>query len=176
MADPTAGDGLELLPALKSCYFCGTHNPLGPRIRYAYDPQNECVTGRADLDRAYCGYPGVVHGGIQSALLDDVMYWAVTYRTTTSSVTLELSCRYRKTARLGEPLVLRARCGAREGRKAEAAGELLDERGEVLAEATALYLLHPREEFLATLFPEFDFEGCTAAMRRRFSERGSPAP
>lgn len=164
------GSGAEphLLPSFRTCYFCGTENEKGLGIRYFYEPAADRITGRAKPEEIHCGYPGILHGGLQSALLDDVMYWAVMFRTATSSVTLEITCRFRKTAELGRAFLLQATSGRPEGRKARARGELLNEDGALLAEASGLYLLHPRDEFLTRTLPYFDFQGCSEATVRHF--------
>jgi acyl-coenzyme A thioesterase PaaI-like protein len=125
--------------------------------------------GWVEPEESHCGYPGVLHGGLQSAFLDDVMYWAVASRTLTSSVTVELSCRFRSVAHLGQRFELVGTAGAPEGRKLRAEGALLAPNGTTIAEANALYLLHPREEFVRTMLPYFDFHGCSPGMVERFS-------
>ncbi len=128
----------------------------------------ERVVGGVSPEEVYCGYPGILHGGLQAALLDDVMYWAVSYRTATSSVTLDLNCQFRKSARLGQRFELEARCSPPEGRKVRAEGDLRSAEGELLAQASGLYLLHPREEFVSLMLPWFDFDGCSPAIVRHF--------
>lgn len=159
---------MERLPSFVTCYFCGTQNRQGFGIRYDYDPNTDQVEGFAEPDEDFCGYPGILHGGIQSALLDDVMYWAVSHRTATSSVTVELRCRFVNVARLGQRFVLRARAHGSKGRKTQSEGWLLDEAGDIVAEASGLYLIHSRDVFESRILPLLDFEGCSDAMVSRY--------
>lgn len=159
----------RLLPSFKTCYFCGTENRHGFGIRYAVDGKTGAVGGTFVPDEYLCGYPGILHGGLQGALLDDVMYWAVAHAQQTSSVTLELRTRFVKTASLGGRFLLRATCRSAEGRKAWAAGTLQSPDGDTVAEAEGLYLLHEKTQFRRDILPFFDFEGCDPTMVDRFS-------
>ncbi|GAB4272927.1 MAG: PaaI family thioesterase [Deferrisomatales bacterium] len=166
---------MERLPSFKTCYFCGNDNPRGFGIAYFYDPDRDRVAGEVTPDAAFCGYPGILHGGIQSALLDDVMYWAVSYRAATSSVTLELTTRFLQAARLGERFALYAQVEAVDGRKVRAAGVLQNASGDPVARGVGLYLLHPREVFLRDMLPYFDFEGCSEVVCARYRQ-GNASP
>ncbi|MDW7710674.1 MAG: PaaI family thioesterase [Deferrisomatales bacterium] len=159
---------MERLPSFRSCYFCGTENRSGLGIRYFRDGGKDRVWGSVDPGSMLCGYPGILHGGIQAALLDDVIYWAVAYRFALTSVTVSLNTRFRAPARLGRAFRLEAWVAVARGRKVTARGELRDAKGGVVAEGEGVYLLHPTEVFREQMLPYFDFSGCSEAMRARF--------
>ncbi|GAB4254883.1 MULTISPECIES: PaaI family thioesterase [Deferrisoma] len=161
-----------LLPSFRSCFFCGTENPRGWGIRYRVEPSTGRVEGAVRADPAFCGYPGVVHGGIQAALLDDVMYWAVAWRAGTSSVTVGLSTRFRAVAPTGAELRLEARVVSSDERDVRAAGTLLGPDGRVLCEAEGTYRLHAREVFERDMLPFLEFGGCPPEVVGRFRGRG----
>ena len=94
----------------------------------------------------YQGYPGVAHGGIVAAMLDEVagrvhmggdpprfMY------------TARLDIRYRKNVPVGQPLRLVGRAGKDRGRTAEANSAIYDSNGALLAEASALLVDVPED-------------------------------
>lgn len=165
---------MERLPSFRSCFFCGSGNARGLGIAYSWDPQRGCVVGEVRPGDELCGYPGILHGGLQSALLDDVIYWAVTHRFAATSVTLSLSTRFRAPARLGQRFSLWARSEPQPGRKVTGRGGLEAEDGSLVAEAEGLYLLHPREVFLRDMAPHFDFSRCPPSVVRRFLEPDGP--
>ena len=165
----------QVLPSFRSCFFCGTGNRSGLHIRYHHDPDRDRVYGSVTPDSKLCGYPDVLHGGIQAALLDDVMFWAVAHHHATSCATLELTCTYHTPAALGQAFELEATAGTADGRKARAKGRLLSSGGAVVASARALYLLHSPERFRTDVLPLLDFEGCKPAMAEHFSN-SRPVP
>ena len=107
------------------------------------------------------GGPGLVHGGIVGAALDEACGLLATwYRFPT--VTARIAIRYRKPVPVNRELALAARVTESRGRRIEIVGELRDGE-ELLAEAEGTFLHVPLEHFLAT--PEGRAAG--AAWRNR---------
>jgi acyl-coenzyme A thioesterase PaaI-like protein len=160
---------MERLPSFRSCFFCGSENRAGMGLEYFYDAAADRVLGWVAPGSELCGYPGILHGGLQSALLDDVIYWAVTHRFVLTSVTVALTTRFRAPARLGQRFSLRGWVTGSDGRKVTARGELGDGDGTTFAEGEGVYLLHGEEVFREQMLPHFDFSPCSGEMRRRFT-------
>lgn len=94
------------------------------------------------------GGPGIAHGGIVGAALDEACGLLATwYRF--PAVTARISIRYRRPAPVGKTLRVTARVAAERGRRIEITGELRDGE-ELLAEAEGAFLHVPLEHFLAT--------------------------
>ena len=161
---------LELLPSFVSCHFCGTENPAGYGIRYRVDTTQGLVRGEVDPPETSCGYPGILHGGLQSALLDDVMWWAAAYAGASSSVTLSMTTHFEHSARLGAPFTLESRVTGRDGRKINAEARMVDGDGETVSRGEGLYLFLNRDEFEDKMLTLLDFSGCSEPIRRHFVE------
>lgn len=58
------------------CFVCGKANPIGLKLDFSYDDSGSAFAS-LKLSELFEGYPGVIHGGIISALLDEVMAKAV---------------------------------------------------------------------------------------------------
>jgi acyl-coenzyme A thioesterase PaaI-like protein len=85
----------------------------------------------------------MVHGGIISTLLDEVMSWSL-YRHGIWAVTGELTTRYRKPIRIGEPVLARGWLVRDRGRVIDVAGEIRsDPQGDLLAEGTSKFVRVP---------------------------------
>ncbi len=54
------------------CFICGRNNPHGLYVRFCDNGRNE-VYANPIVPDAYQGYPGIVHGGIVAALLDEAV-------------------------------------------------------------------------------------------------------
>ena len=94
------------------------------------------------------GGPGIAHGGIVGAALDEACGLLATWHRF-PTVTARIAIRYRRPARINVPLAVSARVTGERGRRIEIAGELRD-GDELLAEAEGTFLHGPLEHFLAT--------------------------
>lgn len=116
------------------------------------------AVGHVTLGDAHEGAPARSHGGIVSALFDDVFGFVLTIERQ-AAFTGTLTIRYEQGVPIGEPLVCRVRLDRREGRKLYMSGELtigaansdsgLDgsEEGNVVTRATAIFIAIPEDTF-----------------------------
>ena len=77
-----------------NCFACAPHNDCGLRLRFMSDGQK--IWSDWQPDRRYQGYGGVVHGGIQATLLDEVASWALYALVGLAGLTSELQVQYLK--------------------------------------------------------------------------------
>ncbi len=68
--DSQTPDGL-LQPNSQHCFVCGVSNPFGLHLRFFETAPDE-VTAYVTLPDHFQGYPGITHGGIIAAMLDEV--------------------------------------------------------------------------------------------------------
>jgi uncharacterized protein (TIGR00369 family) len=119
-----------------TCFGCGQANHSGLRMRF----RRTADGAEADyvVPDAYNGAPGVVHGGIQAALLDEVMgICAHAAYPDERVVTADLRLRYRRPVATNSPLTIRARISREEGPSLFIDGEIVDEAGDILTGAEA---------------------------------------
>jgi uncharacterized protein (TIGR00369 family) len=125
----------------RDCVICGRENPVG--LRLAYAAAAGTAEARWTVDPRYCGVPGVLHGGLVLALLDDAMWYAA-YSLGAFTLTAEASVRYRAPVRAGRTVVARGRVVDHRGRLWRLAAELVDAAdGAVLAAASGKFLEVP---------------------------------
>ena len=94
------------------------------------------------------GGPGIVHGGIVGAALDEACGLLATWHRF-PAVTARIAIRYRRPVPINRPLRISSRVTADRGRRIEIAAELRD-GDELLAEADGAFLHVPLEHFLTT--------------------------
>lgn len=132
-----AGEAEAPEASYELCYGCGQDNPQGLRMVFAHLPDGsaECLyTAPTHL----AGAPGVIHGGVQATLLDEVMGHAVHLSGADPDLdiaTVDFSLRYRRPAPVGVPLTVRGRLVRAEGRDFFVRGEIVSPSGEVLTSA-----------------------------------------
>jgi acyl-coenzyme A thioesterase PaaI-like protein len=118
------------------CYACGDLNPVGLHLHFRIE--GEWAIASFVARREHQGYPGFVHGGIVSALLDEAMGWA-TYGRGIWAVTGRMEMRFRGIVPVGEELEVRGRITRDRGRTLEVMAELRGPSGSMLAEAEGLF-------------------------------------
>lgn len=124
-------DKLELIDD-SWCIVCGKANPIGLRQRFLVEG-DEYVTYFTPR-KEHQGYRGIVHGGITSMLLDEVM---ARYAMDQGcySVTAELTVRYKKPAVVGRRLRFAAKIDSVNGRSVVTSASATDDDGVVVATA-----------------------------------------
>ena len=142
-SDPT--DLLDERLYQQYCFACGRENPFGLHMRFRRDGAAGVVCEYTPR-REDQGFPGMVHGGVIVALLDEAMAWAMFASDRALGVTAKMEIRYRRPASPGAPLTVRATVGRNRGRRIEAESSVDDLEGNRLVEASALFLRVPQDD------------------------------
>ena len=138
MSNVVNGTGFRKQPNSRSCFVCGVENPFGLKLTFMETPEGE-VFSKIRVPRQYEGYPGVVHGGITAAMLDEVVgRTAMVGNHNHFWVTAKLELRYRRPVPSETELTLRGRLVKSRGKVTVAHGELRLPDGDLAAEAEAL--------------------------------------
>ncbi len=58
-------------PSSRYCFMCGKQNPIGLKMEWMNDKEEKLIKGIVVVPEHFNGYPGVVHGGIVAAILDE---------------------------------------------------------------------------------------------------------
>ena len=126
------------------CFGCGRQNPIGLKMTFFED--GEQVWAPWTPLREHQGYEEIVHGGLITTVLDEVMGWAI-YVRKLWAVTGSINVRFRKPVMVGEALTARAWVATVSGRKVDVRAQLVrDCDGQVLAEGSALFIRVPEEQ------------------------------
>lgn len=138
----------------RMCLVCGLKNPSGLAASFLELENGDLLALFRPRDE-HQGYPGLLHGGITTAILDETIGRAVMARHPEDmwGVTIEISVRFRKPVPLGRELRVIGRLTKDTRRFFEGSGELLLPDGQVAAEATGRYMRLPLERIT-----DFDFE------------------
>ncbi|HEX2696640.1 MAG TPA: PaaI family thioesterase, partial [Anaerolineales bacterium] len=126
----------------------GLENPVGLHL-HIYETEPGVIESQYIAPEHFQGYPGVLHGGIVAALLDEIsgrvhMGGATDPRF---MFTGKLEVKYRKNVPIGKMLKIVAKAGKVRSKMAESWAGIYDESGELLAEATALHINVPENQF-----------------------------
>jgi acyl-coenzyme A thioesterase PaaI-like protein len=124
-------------PSSEMCFVCGLRSPVGLRLLFYDDGVSEV---RVDLTipSAYQGYPGIAHGGIVAAILDETLgRVGIIANPNRFTVTVRMEIKYRQPVPVETPLVVVGKAIKLRGRLVQATGEVRLPDGSVAAEAEA---------------------------------------
>lgn len=129
------------------CFGCGSNNPDGMRLKFAYDEETDSFICRFRLGKRYTGPPGHAHGGIIATILDEAM-GKVNKLRNVIALTSEITVNYLKPVPLNKPLRVES-CEVRvKGRRHINKAEILNEKNEVLARSQGLFIaIDPQKMF-----------------------------
>ena len=151
-----------------ACFGCGD-NPIGFHLPHPETEGADRYETTFSFDERHQGGPGLAHGGMVAALIDEACGLVATwYRFPT--VTGRMFLRYRRPVPINKPLSVRAWVEEERGRRVFVRGELWDAE-ELLAEARLAFVHVPLEHFLDT--PE-GREHAAAWRKRLEAEQPSP--
>ncbi len=120
------------------CFVCGDKNPIGLGVKF-YE-RDGGATAEFVPKEVLEGYKGLLHGGILSSLLDEVMIKAVLVKNI-YCVTAELAVRYKKPIEISDKLMLFGYIEKKNGRVFTTRGWAKNRNGEVAAEAQGKYFI-----------------------------------
>jgi acyl-coenzyme A thioesterase PaaI-like protein len=134
-------------PTSRSCFVCGRDNPVGLKVKWDQDPGAGELRGTVIIPEHFNGYPGVTHGGIVAAILDETAGRTILIDGGFDDlmVTAKLEVVYRRPTPTGVPLEAVGRLLRRSDTRAEAEAELRLPDGTVAARATVFLARPPAE-------------------------------
>ena len=123
------------------CLVCGIENRFGLKTQFFETTENEVIAVFSPREE-HQSYPGIAHGGVSAALLDEVIGRAIMvhHDQDTFGVTVDLQVKYRKPVPLGVELKAVARITEDHGRMFSGTGELYLPDGQVAVSAKGKYL------------------------------------
>lgn len=137
---------MDYQPSSRTCFLCGRENPLSLKLRWVNDHKANRVVAHVTVPDDYNSYPGIVHGGVVAAMLDETSGRAVLLEDDNRLfVTLKLETTFRKPTPTGVPLTVVGWIVQDRGTRVKAAGEIRLPDGSVSAKCTSLLVLPPDE-------------------------------
>jgi len=151
-----AGDGdtgAKLQPHHDYCYVCGPNNPAAADITLRCNTNQ--VIGEVKLDHRHQGVPGLAHGGVIAAIVDEIA-GSLLIAHSLRFVTARLDVEYIAPVPIDQPLSLTAWLDQAHGRKHTVITEIRS--GTVLlATGRALFITVPIDHFTSLGIPRGAF-------------------
>lgn len=127
------------------CFGCSPHNPIGLHLSFYDEGDFVCATWTPQKE--YEGFKNVLHGGIQTTLLDEIASWTVYTRLKSAGVTSNINIRFRKPVLISQgPITLKSKLIEMTRNFATMETKLFNSEGMVCCEAEIKYFIYPEEK------------------------------
>ncbi|HEY43548.1 MAG TPA: PaaI family thioesterase [Anaerolineae bacterium] len=130
----------------KMCLVCGLKNPFGLKTSF-YELENEELLAIFRPSEEHQSYPGRLHGGIATAVLDETIGRSILMKDRDIwGVTIHFSTHYRQPVPLDEEIRVIGRIDHIAHRYFEGSGEILLKDGSVAVEGKGKFLKLPLDD------------------------------
>ncbi|TXT59822.1 MAG: Thioesterase (modular protein) [Promethearchaeota archaeon] len=131
-----------------NCFGCSPHNDYGLKMRI-YMSEKGCFS-RLTVTDEYCGFDGIVHGGIIATILDEIAAWTLIIRLQKLGVTQEATIHYFKLVVTNIPVIAEGHIIAQGDKMVLVKASIKSIEDELLAESESKWLI-PDLNMLAKL-------------------------
>ncbi len=153
-----------LLPGYKTCFFCGpATGGLTLELKYE-DGKAFCEFTAAEK---FQGYNGMLHGGIVSGILDEVMWWTAFMNTKISLVTWKIETEFKRPISCGMSYRASGELVRIAHRTYYVSGLIADADGKVCARANASFR-EAKDISLEQIARHLDYRGVPQEIRGFF--------
>ena len=123
---------MKMIQRYGNCFVCGDKNDIGLKLDF-YEKDGKA---RAEFTptKNFEGYKDILHGGILSTLLDEVMIKSILAKEILT-VTSQIEVKFKKPAVIGEKLIIEGEITGERSRLILTEGKVFREDGTVVAEA-----------------------------------------
>ncbi|WP_066633370.1 PaaI family thioesterase [Desulfolucanica intricata] len=119
------------------CFACSTKNKSGLKMKFSHE--GDVCRSTFVASREHEGWPGFMHGGLVTTLLDEVMsQWL--WGREMAAMTAELNVRFIKPVPVGQPITIEGRMEFIKGRLIVLNGQVVLPDQTVAAKATGKFL------------------------------------
>ena len=123
-----------------NCFGCSPTNPSG--LQMSFLAGDSSVTSHVTVPEHLCGWNKLVHGGVLSTILDEIMSWAAIHLLKQIPMTKSISVDFIKPVYVGHPLNVEGRVLEKIGRRdALMEGKILNANDECCTRATGTFAI-----------------------------------
>lgn len=124
-----------------NCFVCGEKNPIGIKLDFKIEKNVEEKFSKAEftLSEVFEGYPGIIHGGIVTSILDEAMA-KIILSEGIKAVTLSIQVKFLKSMSPGTAYSVKGSVKSRKKKFIFTTAEI-SEAGNAVAQAEAVFFV-----------------------------------
>lgn len=138
---------MEKQPSSRTCFMCGRQNEIGLKMNWYNDYDAQKIRAELVVPEHFNGYPGIVHGGIVAAILDETSGRALMLNRQFDDlfITTKLEVKYHQPTPTGQVLQVTGWVIKRFSRFARVAAEIRSPDGTLCADCEATVARPPHK-------------------------------
>ncbi len=138
---------MDQQPSSRNCFMCGRENDRGLKMTWFNDYEAQQIRADVTIAEGFNGYPGIVHGGIVAAILDETAGRALMLDRDFEAmfITAKLEVKYHQPTPTNQPLQVVGWINRRYSRFARVGAEIRLADGTVTARCEAVVARPPRK-------------------------------
>lgn len=126
-----------------NCFGCSPANPVG--LHMEFFEEGEWIISEWNPSNHYQGYKTVLHGGIQTTLMDELASWTVYVKAQTAGVTSNINITFRKPVYTNTGIItLKAKIENQSRKLVHIRTELYNPELQLCSEASIEYFIYPQ--------------------------------
>jgi len=127
-----------------NCFACSPDNEIGLQLDFYVDGGE--VVSMWEPRKCFEGYHNILHGGIQTVLLDEIAAWTVNIKCKTGGVTKDIKAQFKKPVYLNRgKITIRGKILEIAEKLATVSTFLYDGENQLCSEAVITYYLFPEK-------------------------------
>lgn len=131
-----------------NCFFCGSDNNEGLKLSFYWDSIKKEAHTEYVPAHHFVGQGNILHGGIQTGLLDEIMGWTSYIVSEKMAVTTDLNIRFLQPLYLSkEKIQVTCHVISRNDPRVKMEASLLNAKGEVCTTATGTFHILPTQKY-----------------------------
>ncbi len=128
------------------CFACGLENNHGLKMRF--ETNGEKLRSYVSVPEHLRGWSNLVHGGVISTMIDEVMSWSAIHLHKRFILTKSMTINFKKPVKIEKELIVYGFVVEKKNdRQVVMAAEIIDEKGDVCACGTGEFVLFTAEQF-----------------------------
>jgi uncharacterized protein (TIGR00369 family) len=156
---------MGLLPGYKKCFFCGPATG-GLALELHYEEKSSSCEFVAN--EKFQGYDGMLHGGIVTGILDEVMWWTLFMEKKLICATSKIEVHFKKPILCGNGYKASGCLVGATGRTYLVSGQIKDEAGRLCSRSTGSFRTIGKFT-MDDIVKYLDFRGVPPEIRSLFS-------
>ena len=139
------------------CFACDPRNTQGLRLKFFADDEKGVVFTRTTPEHHLQGFPGILHGGIQCALVDEVAFWTMFDRHKKIALTTNIEMEFLRPVGAQSEIEVVGKISNEDGRKIRV-DVVISEREKVCTRSSVDYII-PKKEVTMRVMGKERFTG-----------------
>ena len=128
-----------------NCFGCAPHNSAGLHLKFYYDEDEKEIVTRFNGDDPFNGFPGILHGGIQATLMDEIGFWIIFDQLKKFGLTVNLNVDYIKALTVPREIEVRGKIERFDDKTAEVSTRIIDRDKTLYAKGKLTFFLANRK-------------------------------